>query len=185
MSGCVCVRDRCILELANKRQSRLTKLQLIHFRVYHFYRLSSDFVMFSKDLCNNQVTKHTGLEKNKGLKCLFSHRNRNKYKVTSLWFVWLLPSVPVQCDSSSITVSVPKDLVGGLELFLSNSSCRGVSNGTHINLSFSLKTCGTVVKVRGQGLTQGLVPKVRAWSFSCHVQMLWVNVDPPSPPRHR
>lgn len=56
-------------------------------------------------------------------------------------------AVPVQCDSSAITVSVPKDLVGGLELFLSNSSCRGVSNGTHINLSFSLKTCGTVVEV--------------------------------------
>lgn len=56
--------------------------------------------------------------------------------------------VPVQCDPSSIDVSVPKDLVGGLELFLSNSSCRGVSNGTHINLHFSLKTCGTVVKVR-------------------------------------
>ncbi|KAL7877451.1 hypothetical protein SRHO_G00040940 [Serrasalmus rhombeus] len=55
--------------------------------------------------------------------------------------------VPVQCDPSSIEVSVPKDLVGGLELFLSNSSCRGVSNGTHINLRFSLKTCGTVVKV--------------------------------------
>ncbi|KAK2853022.1 hypothetical protein Q7C36_008223 [Tachysurus vachellii] len=55
--------------------------------------------------------------------------------------------VPVQCDPSSIDVSVPKDLVGGLELFLSNSSCRGVSNGTHINLHFSLKTCGTVVKV--------------------------------------
>lgn len=62
--------------------------------------------------------------------------------------VILTPAVPVQCDSSSITVSVPKDLVGGLELFLSNSSCRGVSNGTHINLSFSLKTCGTVVEVR-------------------------------------
>lgn len=63
-----------------------------------------------------------------------------------------LPAVPVQCDSSSITVSVPKDLVGGLELFLSNSSCRGVSNGTHINLNFSLKTCGTVVEVRGTGV---------------------------------
>uniref|UniRef100_A0A8C7Z2C0 Oncoprotein induced transcript 3 n=1 Tax=Oryzias sinensis TaxID=183150 RepID=A0A8C7Z2C0_9TELE len=69
--------------------------------------------------------------------------------------------VPVQCDSSSITVSVPKDLVGGLELFLSNSSCRGVSNGTHINLSFSLKTCGTVVEVTenrivGTNLVTGL-----------------------------
>ncbi|CAB1311749.1 unnamed protein product, partial [Coregonus sp. 'balchen'] len=30
--------------------------------------------------------------------------------------------VPVQCSSSSIEVSVPRDLVGGLELFLSNSS---------------------------------------------------------------
>uniref|UniRef100_A0A8C6L7B2 Oncoprotein induced transcript 3 n=1 Tax=Nothobranchius furzeri TaxID=105023 RepID=A0A8C6L7B2_NOTFU len=57
--------------------------------------------------------------------------------------------VPVQCDPSSITVSVPKDLVGGLELFLSNTSCRGISNGTHINLRFSLKTCGTVVEVTG------------------------------------
>ncbi|KAL3972206.1 muscleblind [Sarotherodon galilaeus] len=69
--------------------------------------------------------------------------------------------VPVQCDSSSITVSVPKDLVGGLELFLSNSSCRGVSNGTHINLNFSLKTCGTVVevtanKIVGTNLVTGL-----------------------------
>ncbi|XP_055083327.1 oncoprotein-induced transcript 3 protein [Periophthalmus magnuspinnatus] len=69
--------------------------------------------------------------------------------------------VPVQCDPSSITVSVPKDLVGGLELFLSNSSCRGVSNGTHINLSFSLKTCGTVVevtddKIVGTNLVTGL-----------------------------
>lgn len=69
--------------------------------------------------------------------------------------------VPVQCDPSSITVSVPKDLVGGLELFLSNSSCRGISNGTHINLSFSLKTCGTVVevtedKIVGSNLVTGL-----------------------------
>ncbi|MED6289330.1 Oncoprotein-induced transcript 3 protein [Characodon lateralis] len=69
--------------------------------------------------------------------------------------------VPVQCDPSLITVSVPKDLVGGLELSLSNSSCRGVSNGTHINLSFSLKTCGTVVevtenKIVGTNLVTGL-----------------------------
>ncbi|TNN66702.1 Oncoprotein-induced transcript 3 protein [Liparis tanakae] len=69
--------------------------------------------------------------------------------------------VPVQCGSSSIVVSVPKDLVGGLELSLSNSSCRGVSNGTHINLSFSLKTCGTVVevtddKIVGTNLVTGL-----------------------------
>jgi len=60
----------------------------------------------------------------------------------------LCAAVPVQCDPSCITVSVPKDLVGGLDLFLSNASCRGISNGTHINLSFSLKTCGTVVEVR-------------------------------------
>ncbi|XP_074502561.1 oncoprotein-induced transcript 3 protein [Sebastes fasciatus] len=69
--------------------------------------------------------------------------------------------VPVQCDPSSIIVSVPKDLVGGLELSLSNTSCRGVSNGTHINLSFSLKTCGTVVevtedKIVGTNLVTGL-----------------------------
>ena len=56
-------------------------------------------------------------------------------------------AVPVQCDPSCIKVSVPKDLVEGLDLFLTNSSCRGISNGTHINLSFSLKTCGTVVEV--------------------------------------
>uniref|UniRef100_A0A8C5NCJ7 Oncoprotein induced transcript 3 n=1 Tax=Gouania willdenowi TaxID=441366 RepID=A0A8C5NCJ7_GOUWI len=71
--------------------------------------------------------------------------------------------LPVLCDSHSITVSVPKDLVGGLELFLSNSSCRGVSNGTHINLHFSLKTCGTIVevtdeKIVGTNLVTG-VPK--------------------------
>ncbi|KAM4598787.1 oncoprotein-induced transcript 3 protein [Fundulus diaphanus] len=69
--------------------------------------------------------------------------------------------VPVLCDPSSITVSVPKDLVEGLELSLSNSSCRGISNGTHINLSFSLKTCGTVVevtenKIVGTNLVTGL-----------------------------
>ncbi|XP_036801946.1 oncoprotein-induced transcript 3 protein [Oncorhynchus mykiss] len=69
--------------------------------------------------------------------------------------------VPVQCSSSSIKVSVLRDLVGGLELSLSNSSCRGVSNGTHINLSFSLKTCGTVVevtddKIVGTNLVTGL-----------------------------
>ncbi|MBN3299006.1 OIT3 protein, partial [Amia calva] len=58
--------------------------------------------------------------------------------------------VPVQCQPSSIEVSVPRELVGGLELFLSNSSCRGVSNGTHVNLHFSLKTCGTVVEVSGE-----------------------------------
>ncbi|TMS04840.1 Oncoprotein-induced transcript 3 protein [Larimichthys crocea] len=56
-----------------------------------------------------------------------------------------------ECLSSVIPVLLlyqfRKDLVGGLELSLSNSSCRGVSNGTHINLSFSLKTCGTVVEV--------------------------------------
>lgn len=68
--------------------------------------------------------------------------------VTVIFLLLLCAAVPVQCDSSSIKVSVPKDLVGGLDLFLSNSSCRGVSNGTHINLSFSLKTCGTVVEVR-------------------------------------
>nr|XP_061794660.1 oncoprotein-induced transcript 3 protein-like [Nerophis lumbriciformis] len=55
--------------------------------------------------------------------------------------------VPVECNPSSITVSVPRDIVGGLDLFLSNSSCRGISNGTHINLNFSLKTCGTAVEV--------------------------------------
>ncbi|XP_023678384.2 oncoprotein-induced transcript 3 protein [Paramormyrops kingsleyae] len=69
--------------------------------------------------------------------------------------------VPVQCHPSSIQVSVPKSLAGGLDLFLSNSSCRGVSNGTHITLSFSLKTCGTVVevindKIVGSNLVTGL-----------------------------
>ncbi|XP_008834843.1 oncoprotein-induced transcript 3 protein isoform X1 [Nannospalax galili] len=55
--------------------------------------------------------------------------------------------VPVLCKSSTIEVSVPRELVGGLELFLTNTSCRGVSNGTHVNIVFSLKTCGTVVDV--------------------------------------
>ncbi|KAM5236510.1 oncoprotein-induced transcript 3 protein [Ctenodactylus gundi] len=55
--------------------------------------------------------------------------------------------VPVVCKSSAIEVSVPRELVGGLELFLTNTSCRGVSNGTHVNIIFSLKTCGTVVDV--------------------------------------
>ncbi|XP_048125020.1 oncoprotein-induced transcript 3 protein isoform X1 [Alosa alosa] len=68
---------------------------------------------------------------------------------------------PVQCGSSFIEVSVPKELVGGLELFLANDSCRGVSNGTHINLNFSLRTCGTVVevvddKIVGTNLVTGL-----------------------------
>lgn len=51
------------------------------------------------------------------------------------------------CKSSAIEVSVPRELAGGLELFLTNTSCRGVSNGTHVNIVFSLKTCGTVVDV--------------------------------------
>ncbi|XP_053307294.1 oncoprotein-induced transcript 3 protein [Spea bombifrons] len=55
--------------------------------------------------------------------------------------------VPVLCKPSSIEVAVPKDLVGGLELFLSNSSCKGVSNGTHVNVNFNLKTCGTTINV--------------------------------------
>ncbi|KAK6487388.1 oncoprotein-induced mRNA 3 protein-like [Huso huso] len=55
--------------------------------------------------------------------------------------------VAVNCRSSGIEVVVPKDLVGGLELFLTNTSCRGISNGTHVNINFSLKTCGTVVEV--------------------------------------
>ncbi|XP_006006520.1 oncoprotein-induced transcript 3 protein [Latimeria chalumnae] len=55
--------------------------------------------------------------------------------------------VPVKCKSESIEVAVPKDLVGGLELFLTNTSCRGQSNGTHVNINFNLKSCGTVVEV--------------------------------------
>ncbi|RMC11865.1 hypothetical protein DUI87_11991 [Hirundo rustica rustica] len=55
--------------------------------------------------------------------------------------------VPVLCKSSSIEVSIPKDLVGGLDLSLINTSCKGVSNGTHVNIYFSLKSCGTVVDV--------------------------------------
>ncbi|KAJ8248205.1 hypothetical protein GJAV_G00239500 [Gymnothorax javanicus] len=69
--------------------------------------------------------------------------------------------VPVQCSPSFIEVSIPKELVGGLELSLSNASCRGVSNGTHVNLNFSLKSCGTVVevvhdKIVGTNLVTGL-----------------------------
>ncbi|NXU50068.1 OIT3 protein, partial [Turnix velox] len=55
--------------------------------------------------------------------------------------------VPVLCKSSSIEMSIPKDLVGGLDLSLINTSCKGVSNGTHVNIHFSLKSCGTVVDV--------------------------------------
>ncbi|KAI1231608.1 hypothetical protein IHE44_0007682 [Lamprotornis superbus] len=55
--------------------------------------------------------------------------------------------VPVLCKSSSIEVNIPKDLVGGLDLSLINTSCKGVSNGTHVNIHFSLKSCGTVVDV--------------------------------------
>ncbi|XP_043911922.1 oncoprotein-induced transcript 3 protein [Protopterus annectens] len=55
--------------------------------------------------------------------------------------------VPVQCKSQSIEVAVPKDLAGGLDLYLSNSSCKGVSNGTHVNINFNLRSCGTVVEV--------------------------------------
>lgn len=78
--------------------------------------------------------------------------------------------VPVQCEPGFIEVSVPKDLVGGLELSLANSSCKGVSNGTHINLSFSLKTCGTTVevtkdKIVGTNLVTGL-PKTSPGSSS-------------------
>lgn len=56
-------------------------------------------------------------------------------------------AVPVLCKSSSIEVNIPKDLVGGLDLSLINTSCKGVSNGTHVNIHFSLKSCGTVVDV--------------------------------------
>ncbi|KAG8135338.1 hypothetical protein E2320_008379, partial [Naja naja] len=55
--------------------------------------------------------------------------------------------VPVICKSTSIEVNIPKDLVGGMDLSLTNSSCKGVSNGTHVNLIFSLKTCGTSIDV--------------------------------------
>ncbi|EMP34953.1 Oncoprotein-induced transcript 3 protein [Chelonia mydas] len=55
--------------------------------------------------------------------------------------------VPVLCKSTSVEVSIPKDLVGGLDLSLINASCKGVSNGTHVNINFSLKSCGTVVDV--------------------------------------
>ncbi|XP_055517699.1 oncoprotein-induced transcript 3 protein isoform X1 [Leucoraja erinacea] len=57
--------------------------------------------------------------------------------------------VPVQCKSESIEVAVPKDLVGGLELYLLNASCKALSNGTHVNINFNLKTCGTSVEVVG------------------------------------
>lgn len=56
-------------------------------------------------------------------------------------------TVPVLCKSTSIEVSIPKDLVGGLDLSLINASCKGVSNGTHVNINFSLKSCGTIVDV--------------------------------------
>ncbi|XP_078387087.1 oncoprotein-induced transcript 3 protein [Cetorhinus maximus] len=55
--------------------------------------------------------------------------------------------VPVQCKSESIEVAVPKDLVGGLELYLLNASCKALSNGTHANINFNLKSCGTIIEV--------------------------------------
>ncbi|KAH0623557.1 hypothetical protein JD844_006447 [Phrynosoma platyrhinos] len=55
--------------------------------------------------------------------------------------------VPVLCKSTSIEVNIPKDLVGGMDLSLINGSCKGVSNGTHVNIVFSLKSCGTTISV--------------------------------------
>ncbi|XP_075921830.1 oncoprotein-induced transcript 3 protein isoform X1 [Petromyzon marinus] len=55
--------------------------------------------------------------------------------------------VPVRCSPDAIDVAVPKDQVRGLELFLANASCKGVSNGTHVNVHFGLKTCGTTLEV--------------------------------------
>lgn len=71
-----------------------------------------------------------------------------------------VPAVPVFCKSNTIEVSIPRDLVGGLELFLTNTSCRGVSNGTHVNILFSLKTCGTVVDVGSFWRTLGEWPNL-------------------------
>ncbi|XP_062989046.1 oncoprotein-induced transcript 3 protein [Elgaria multicarinata webbii] len=55
--------------------------------------------------------------------------------------------VPVLCKSTAIEVNIPKDLVAGMDLSLINGSCRGVSNGTHVNIIFSLKSCGTTIDV--------------------------------------
>ncbi|XP_053165830.1 oncoprotein-induced transcript 3 protein isoform X2 [Hemicordylus capensis] len=55
--------------------------------------------------------------------------------------------VPVLCKSTTIEVNIPKDLVGGMDLSLINGSCKGVSNGTHVNIIFSLKSCGTTIDV--------------------------------------
>lgn len=85
--------------------------------------------------------------------------------------------VPVLCKSSSIEVSIPKDLVGGLDLSLINNSCKGVSNGTHVNIHFSLKSCGTVVDVcttiavlpLGISQTWGLV----SWPLGKEVASAW------------
>ena len=73
------------------------------------------------------------------------------------------PAVPVFCKSNTIEVSIPRDLVGGLELFLTNTSCRGVSNGTHVNILFSLKTCGTVVEVGSSWRTLREWPNPVIW----------------------
>lgn len=77
--------------------------------------------------------------------------------------VALFHAVPVLCKSSAIEVSVPRELVGGLELFLTNTSCRGVSNGTHVNIVFSLKTCGTVVDVGSPCGHLGKCQKLVSW----------------------
>lgn len=57
-----------------------------------------------------------------------------------------------QCDPGAIAASVSKDLVGGLEHSLSNSSCRWVSNSAQIDFSFILKTCGAMLEVGGKSL---------------------------------
>lgn len=70
-------------------------------------------------------------------------------------------AAPVRCDPGAIVVSVPKDLVwrnGAFAVrFVLSGSVGGVwwrgwggfSNGTHINLGFSLESCAAAVEVKG------------------------------------
>uniref|UniRef100_UPI00358E931F oncoprotein-induced transcript 3 protein isoform X2 n=1 Tax=Myxine glutinosa TaxID=7769 RepID=UPI00358E931F len=55
--------------------------------------------------------------------------------------------VPVHCSPNAIEVAVPKEQAKGLDLFLANVSCKGISNGSHINANFGIRSCGTTLQV--------------------------------------
>uniref|UniRef100_A0A8C4R9M1 Oncoprotein induced transcript 3 n=1 Tax=Eptatretus burgeri TaxID=7764 RepID=A0A8C4R9M1_EPTBU len=56
-------------------------------------------------------------------------------------------AVPVRCSPNAIEVAVPKEQAKGLDLFLANVSCKGISNGSHINANFGIRSCGTTLQV--------------------------------------